>query len=213
MNKFKLFQILAIVLLMVTGQTAIAGNGAGPGKGARANNAITSPLSNAEAAALTFMREEEKLARDVYRVLFDQWGNRVFTNISDSEQRHMNSMEKQLNIYHLPDPVVDDYTGVFTNTDLAGLFVSLTDRGRESLEQALHVGALIEELDMQDLQNAIDESTHAGLVAAYEELIRGSRNHLRAFVGQIENLGIVYEAQLLEQEQVDAIINEPLERG
>ena len=41
----------------------------------------------------------------------------------------------------------------------------------------------------------------------------GSRNHLRAYVGQIENLGVVYEAQYLSQDEVDAIVDSPIERG
>ncbi len=41
----------------------------------------------------------------------------------------------------------------------------------------------------------------------------GSRNHLRAYVGQIEALGLVYEAQYLSQEQVDDIVDSPVERG
>ncbi len=43
--------------------------------------------------------------------------------------------------------------------------------------------------------------------------MRGSRNHPRAFVGQIEGLGIVYEAQLMSQEEVDEIIDSAVERA
>ena len=75
------------------------------------------------------------------------------------------------------------------------------------------VGGYIEELDILDLQHSIAVSVHDDLIAVYEELMKGSRNHLRAYVGQIENLGIVYEAQLMEQQEVDDIVNTPLERG
>ncbi|MGI9258025.1 MAG: DUF2202 domain-containing protein, partial [Gammaproteobacteria bacterium] len=43
-------------------------------------------LSVAEEAGILFMREEEKLARDVYLALGEQWGMNVFDNISSSEQ-------------------------------------------------------------------------------------------------------------------------------
>ena len=46
-----------------------------------------------------------------------------------------------------------------------------------------------------------------------ENLMSGSKNHLRAYVGQIENLGIVYEAQYLPQDKVDSIVDSPVERG
>jgi hypothetical protein len=66
---------------------------------------------------------------------------------------------------------------------------------------------------MIDLQEAIDASDNADIKQLYENLMSGSRNHLRAYVGQIEDLGIVYEAQYLTQEEVDAIVDAPVERG
>jgi len=170
-------------------------------------------LSAAEEADILFMREEEKLARDVYIFLYDQWADAVFENISESEQRHMDSMAVLLTTYGLTDPVQDPRVGAFTNPDLATLFATLTVRGQVSQLEALGVGAFIEEVDMRDIQAAIDNSDHADVIQTYENLLRGSRNHLRAFVRAIENLGIVYEAQVLPQSDVDAIVDSPFERG
>lgn len=181
--------------------------------GGKSPATVTSSLSIEEAETLSFMREEEKLARDVYRVLFDQWGQRIFSNISDSEQNHMDAMLAMINLYRLSDPVVDDSTGAFVDTDLAEAYLSLTEWGMKSIEDALRVGAYIEELDMIDLEHAIEESGEDTLDAAYEELMRGSRNHLRAFVGALEALGIVYEAELMDQEDVDTIVDSAIERG
>ena len=75
------------------------------------------------------------------------------------------------------------------------------------------VGAYIEELDILDLRHSIAVSVHDDLVAVYEDLMKGSRNHLRAFVGKIENLGMVYQAQLMDQAEVDEIVDTSLERG
>ena len=44
----------------------------------------TSDLTESEIASLLKMKEEEKLARDVYSVLAQKWGSLVFTNISKS---------------------------------------------------------------------------------------------------------------------------------
>jgi hypothetical protein len=172
------------------------------------------PLSAAEEIEmLVFMREEEKLARDVYRVLFEQWGIKVFKNISRSEEQHMAALAGRLSYYQVPDPIVDDSTGAFVDTGLATAYLDLTEWGMKSREDAFMVGAYIEELDILDLQHSIAVSVHDDLVAVYEELMKGSRNHLRAFVRQIENLGIVYQAQLMDQADVDEIVNTPLERG
>jgi len=189
---------------------------AGWNRGASPDGGVVQPLqtlSPGEESTLLFMREEEKMARDVYLVLFDLWEQPVFDNISDSEQRHMDAMKRQIDKYGLADPVTDDTVGAFDNEELAALYQELVSRGAESLEMALRAGALIEEIDILDLENAIAESRHDDLTRAYENLLRGSRNHLRAFVRQLENLGIVYEAQEMDQAQLDGIVDSPMERG
>ena len=170
-------------------------------------------LNHEEADMLVFMREEEKLARDVYRVLYEQWNKPIFTNISASEQRHMDAVLGRIEFYHLTDPVIDDSTGAFVDTHLAEAYLTLTDWGMKSLQDGLMVGAYIEELDILDLEEAIELSRHEDCDSVYEELMRGSRNHLRAFVGELEAMGVVYEAQLMEQEDVDTIVDSPMERG
>jgi len=112
-------------------------------------------LSVAEESSLTFMREEEKLARDVYMVLYEQWGLKVFNNISQSEQSHMDSVATIMAIYDVADTASSE-DGVFTNTDLQDLYLQLVSDGEASLIAVLEVGALIEEVDINDLNNAIE---------------------------------------------------------
>lgn len=171
------------------------------------------PLNENEAKTLQFMHEEEKLARDVYRTLGTAWDIRAFKNIALSEQRHMNILAGKLDQYNLPNTVNNDTTGYFANPTLAKMYQELTTKGLQSELDALYIGAYIEELDIQDLQEAIKESQHTALDKTYENLMRGSRNHLRAFTKNIENRGVQYEAQLMNPDDVEAIINSPKERG
>lgn len=170
-------------------------------------------LSAIEAENLTFMREEEKLARDVYLTMYEAWGLSIFSNIAASEQSHTDAVKEMLEKYQLPDPVVDDRIGIFVNQELANLYDTLLARGYQSSLEALFVGALIEEVDMVDLKEAIEETDKEDIKVLYENLLSGSRNHLRAYVGLIEDQGIVYEAQFLSQDEVDAIVDSPMERG
>ena len=205
---------LVIATLLVAAPLHAGQQGPGQSQAGTTTQAVASvPLSAAEADTLMFMREEEKMARDVYLTLYDRWQNPVFSNIARSEQRHMDSMVALLAAHGLVDPVTDDTVGVFSNADLGGLYTDLTLQGDTSLLDALHVGALIEEIDILDLQDAIAASSHPDLIQAYENLLRGSRNHLRAFVRQIELLGVAYEAQKMDQFEVDMILDQPLERG
>jgi len=167
----------------------------------------------AETATLRYMREEEKLARDVYRHLFVTWNDRVFANISESEQQHTDQVAAMLDKYRIPDPALQELEGVFVNPTLQALYNELVARGDTSHLAGLKVGALIEETDMRDLTRAIDESDQADLDSLYSNLMQGSRNHLRAFVSRIEALGVPYTAQVLSQDEVDAIVDSPIERG
>jgi hypothetical protein len=200
---------LLAMAVLGTPLAAMAGN---QGMGRQAA-AVESSLDATEITDLEYMREEEKLARDVYRTLYDLWGLPVFDNIAGSEQVHTTQVEDMMEKYGLTDPVVDDTTGVFVNQVLADLYQELITAGGMSSLKALYVGAAIEELDMVDLQHAIDATDNDDIRRLYENLMSGSRNHLRAYVGQIENLGIVYEAQYLTQDEVDAIVDSPVERG
>ncbi len=214
MNKKQVLLAASIMALLSVAPLQAGGRGQAHQLPERPDSStVQEALTSEEAASLIFMREEEKLARDAYSTLYDQWKNPVFSTISRSEQRHMNAMAMKLDTYGLDDPVVDDAAGTFNNSDLANLYADLMTKGNASLLDALHVGALIEEVDILDLQKAIAASTHPDLIQSYENLMRGSRNHLRAFVGQIESQGVPYEAQLMEQMEVDMILDEPLERG
>ncbi|MBT8070232.1 MAG: DUF2202 domain-containing protein [Gammaproteobacteria bacterium] len=169
---------------------------------------VRAQLDATETEYLLLMREEEKLARDTYITMYEAWGLNTFNNISRSEQRHMDAILTQLNRFGLADPVVDDTVGVFTNPTLAAYYGELVTRGDVSLMDALHVGAYIEELDIYDLWEAIETTDEATLISTYDNLLAGSRNHLRAFVNQITSRGTEYTAQYLTQEQVDAIVGD-----
>lgn len=168
-------------------------------------------LSPAEAATLAFIREEEKMARDVYLAMSDIWGLPIFAQIAASEQEHMDAIKRLLDKYRLPDPALG--IGDFANHEIQDLYDALIAWGTESDLAALYVGAFIEEFDILDLQLAIDETDNADLDQVYGNLKAGSENHLRAFVGEIEKRGIAYTAQYLPQEVVDAILAASREFG
>lgn len=171
-------------------------------------------LSQTELDAITFLREEEKLARDVYATLALSWDLPIFTKIARAEQRHMNMVGLLLERNGVTDPIVDDTIGAFTNPDLQALYLALVDSGESSLEQALLAGATIEDLDIADLEEMIAESDNLDIAFVGYNLVKGSRNHMRGFARALEMNGFdPYSAQYLEQDEVDAIIASDHERG
>ena len=175
------------------------------------NNNVTS-LNSTDANGLIFMREEEKLARDAYLYMHQEWGLQIFKSISSSEQSHMDLLLYRVEQYKLTDNVSQD-TGVFNNTDLQSLYNQLIAQGKDSLVASLIVGATIEEVDIVDLEKYIDATSNKDLKCTYDVLLIGSRNHLRAFVKNMNNNNYSYSPQFLSQTGYDTIINGSHETG
>lgn len=221
---------LLAVLLLATPLLAQPGPRGGQGKGPGAE--ATTPaapaanpfatylaslpkeeLSSAEAAEIAFLREEEKLARDVYRALFAAHGDRAFANIAAAEQRHMDLVKLLLDRYSLADPAATTAPGEFRDSRLAALYTDLVAKGKVSLAEALKVGATIEDLDLADVSKALAAADNRDVDAVMQNLAKGSRNHLRAFAGRLAALGAPYVAQYLPADDVARILAAPRERG
>ncbi|MEA2007780.1 MAG: DUF2202 domain-containing protein [Chloroflexota bacterium] len=171
-------------------------------------------LSADEVAGMAFMREEEKLARDVYLTMYELWGLPIFQNIADAEATHMETVKILMDRYGLEDPAEDQGVGVFTNPDLQSLYDQLIDLGSQSRIEAIKVGIAIEEIDILDLEEYIAQTDKADIQQVYENLLKGSRNHLRSFAQMFEKQADeVYQPQYLSQEAYDAIVNSDIETG
>jgi hypothetical protein len=103
--------------------------------------------------------------------------------------------------------------GVFRGKEMQKLYDELVAQGEESIEGAVKVGALIEELDIADLRQLIAETDNDDVTIICQNLLKGSRNHLRAFARQLKRFNTPYEAKHLSQEEFDRIAASDHERG
>jgi hypothetical protein len=169
--------------------------------------AASGNLDANETAALLYMREEEKLAHDVYLTLSAKWGTSIFQNISRSEQTHTDAVKTLIERYNLSDPA-SNTVGVFTNPDLQSLYTSLVAQGSRSLSEALKVGAAIEEIDILDLEKYLSQTDNADIQQVFTNLKSGSYNHLLAFTSTLyRQTGETYQPQYLSLEAYQAIVN------
>jgi hypothetical protein len=159
------------------------------------------------------MREEEKLARDVYQYLYAKYEMKIFTNIMDSEETHMFAVEVLLNKYNIGDPAEATGPGVFKDEELQGIYDSLIAKGNINLTEALIVGAIIEDLDIMDLNHLLENSNNLDFEYVFENLNLGSRNHLRSFYPLVLNNNGEYAASYISQEEFDAVITSEKEFG
>lgn len=161
-------------------------------------------LSEDEIAALILMREEEKLARDVYKVMYETWGAQVFANVQVSEQTHFDQMGILLERYDLPDPALD--YGLFSDHHLQELYDLLISIGTQSLADAYWVGATIEDYDIYDLLHCLEVTDNKDIRQVFTNLMEGSYNHLRGYVYCLSTLGLGYTPQYISGELYDWIL-------
>lgn len=183
----------SLIVLMVTALLLSLGAGAtmaqGPG------NAIHNPgdivndypeyeLSEEQIADLEFMYEEEKLARDLYARLSEEWNLQAFENISQSESRHMTALAALFDKYDLDKP--SSTPGEYNNSELAEVYDEFIARGLESEEAALELGKELEIKDIADLEEVMVDAPE-DFKAVYANLKAGSKNHLEAFDRVLNN--------------------------
>jgi hypothetical protein len=165
----------------------------------------TAAITEQEASMLSAMKEEEKLARDVYMNLYEKWGSNVFLNISKSEQRHVDAVVKLMAYYNMPDTVVEE-PGLFASEELKALYDTLTGAGSVSEAEAFKTGALIEDMDIHDLDLNLAVVTNANVALVFGNLKSGSYNHLVAFTRQLTAMGITYTPVFISAEEYNLIL-------
>lgn len=164
----------------------------------------SAPLPADVADTLAYMREEEKLARDVYLYFAELFpgqkpGSNIFARIAKSEQRHMDAVKKLLDKYGLPDPAAGKGQGDFANEALQSLYdalVTFDDAEIDDYVEGLLAGVAIEVKDIADITAAIKQIADSGggypdIVRVYANLLAGSESHLAAFrkiLGKLEDV-------------------------
>jgi len=201
--------VASLIILACAGTTPVIARGlnsplTSPHTGTR-NQVTVTVLSAEEADTLLWMREEEKLARDIYLRLEQHWKKPVFQRIASSEQRHFDAIGAKIDLYGLIDPALPGL-GQFTDADLQDTYTQLLTTGLKSYIEALIVGATIEDMDISDLQAAIEGTEDTALRTTYQNLLDGSKNHLRAFVQLLRGLGADYTPQYIDALLFDTIV-------
>ena len=172
----------------------------------QSNQTSNQALTSNERDGLILMRQEEKLALDIYAVFSQQWGGRPFSNIVRAEQMHMDAVGNLLKTYGLNDPNKGLKPGEFSDPKLKKLYSEMIAAGKKSRVGALKIGAEIEDLDLYDLGKLSKETSRPDILGVYNMLIGGSKNHMRAFVNNLQRSGDSYQAKYISQTELELIL-------
>ncbi len=164
------------------------------------------PISDAELAGMMRMREEEKLAHDVYLFLAHRWNDPAFANIAQAEQAHMEAMRALMSKYGVPNTLQEDVPGVFTNPYFQNLYHEFTARGAASREGAMEVAATIEDMNIHDLNVMMAQADNEDIRFVYQNLMAGSMTHMRTYSNLMGSMGHMYSPRYMSQDEYDRIM-------
>ncbi len=165
-------------------------------------------ITETEAGDLQLLREEEKLARDLFR----DWSDRseLFGAVAHSKQLHFEIVGALLQRHQVTDRTLGG-EGLYVFPQLQTLHQELLARGGSTELEALAAGAELHERDLVGLEEAAGRSQLEDVRASLAEIQRGARNHLRGCVEELALQGVDYAPRLLSPEAFAAIINSPRE--
>jgi hypothetical protein len=157
--------------------------------GNRSDDETAVELTEAQRDMLFYIYQEEKVARDVYITLGEQYPQEnTFALIQLSEQSHIEAVGTLCERYGIDLSYVDlDAVGLFELPVLQQLYDTCVAQGSISRLEGLRVGELIELTDLDDLESAA-VGMPEDVVSVFENLKEGSESHLDAFRRAISRL-------------------------
>ena len=171
----------------------------------------TADLTADEIEFIYAVREDEKVARDLYFSFFGTFGLKPFENIGKAEDNHIKATEKLFDYYEIDYPALSE-NGKFENAIRQKLYDSLLLKGTPELE-AFKVMALLEETNIAEYGEVLKTIVNPNIKIVIENLAKASVNHFKAAIRQITALGGTYAPSLMTQEQYRAVIAVGFEQG
>ncbi len=165
----------------------------------------TATLSTHEKEGLSFIWEEEKMARDLYNSLYESDKLTIFSDLARSEQSHMDQARSIIDKYALAIPGKDEQ-GVYQNQTLQRVYDELLAKGLSSDQDALNAAANFEEISIIDLQKELNTTHAEDVKAMYQGLLAGSQKHLRSYVTELRDRGFKYDPQYLGKDEFEKIL-------
>jgi hypothetical protein len=170
------------MLGLTLGVALLGGGGIATAQAQDGADASPSAASADLTTALQLAREEERVARDLYKVLADTYNGAVpFSRITLSEQRHYEAIGVLLQRHHVTDPSAGKAAGTYADPTLQTNYNTWLAQGKVSLDKAYDVGVAVEKADIADLKSSINTVTEADVRQVLTHLLNASQHHLTAY--------------------------------
>lgn len=153
------------------------------------NSSAVATLDTAVAEDLSYMREEERLVRDLYLAIAEAYPENAspFERIARAEQRHYDAVGTLITRYGIDDPASGLKAGSYADETLTALYKDSLEKAKVSLTDAYGVGVAMETTDIADLEKILNGSPMPDDVTqVMSNLLAGSERHLNAFTALSE---------------------------
>ena len=164
---------------------------------------ITTDLVQEMKDSLTYMKDEERLASDLYLNLYNYYKNysdleikqlnNIATNTENDQISIIKSLVKRYDLNSSEPQDVNISRGVYENQVIQDLYDKFYAIGQNSQEEALKVGCMVEVTDINDLDKYISlakESNATDIETAFKALRDGSYHNYWTFDQTLKNLGV-----------------------
>lgn len=153
-------------------------------------NMATWTLTEEDKKLIQYSYSEEMLARDLYKYFYEKYDNSTFKNISESEQKHMDSVKRLIDAYSLETP--KDYW------DLKDAYANLKESWDKWLKEALEVWIKIEMLDIKDIINSIEKTENQYIRQVLANIWSASYMHMKSFILWLKNANLTTDIDYSE---------------
>ena len=146
------------------------------------DNIPMSDVNDTEKEILINQYGEERMARDLYAYAAEKYPNvNTFSNITKSEQEHMDALKVLLDRYDIDAP--SDYA---KDNDL---YVTLKNKIDLSEKDAIEVWLMVEMVDIDNIAEDIRNTDNDDFKVVLTNIGWASFNHLKGFVNALNNAG------------------------
>ncbi|MDD4151478.1 MAG: DUF2202 domain-containing protein, partial [Candidatus Gracilibacteria bacterium] len=158
--------------------------------GACLTNIATGTLTDEDKKLIQYSYSEEMLARDLYKYFYEKYNNSTFKNISESEQKHLDSVKRLIDAYNIETP--KDYG------DLKDAYANLKESGDKGLKEAFETGIKIEMLDIKDIINSIEKTDNQSIRQILANIGSASYMHMKSFILGLKNANLTTDIDYSE---------------
>jgi len=156
------------------------------------NTTNTINSNSAIQSSLSYMYDEERLAKEIYLAIYNRQPVKQLTNIaSNAEGKHIDAVRDLAQRYGVATPY--QQAGRYQSHHIQDLYNKLYAKGIRSQKDALEVGCIVEVVDVNDLNKFMNEAQRANaqdVLETYDYLRKGSYNHYWAFDKGLKQMGV-----------------------